>query len=158
MKKWVLALAVLMVIGLGSSAMAAEVDSKTIDFTVDVAPAAKFEIEDNATLTIADGSAQGSITLNGMIETNFPWRARISTTRVAEGDINSWFWYECFIGGSKMFGGNPGAGVTYRRPAGVNDVEITLSVPSNKMKDKPWYDLMAGTYTTSITITIETID
>ncbi|HHT69194.1 MAG TPA: hypothetical protein VJZ70_02330 [Limnochordia bacterium] len=156
MKKWSLVLALLLVIGLSNAGMAAEgASSGKVDFIVNVAPTAKFTLQDTAVLNIDDGTATGKVVVNGTIETNFPWKAQISTTRVAEndgGETNNWFWYECFIGGTRMFGGNPGAGATYKRKQGVNDVQIELSVRPHK--DKAWYELSAGEYKTSLVITV----
>ncbi len=68
MKKWVFVLALLMVAGLGSSALA-QVDSKTVDFIVDVAPWVKFDLQDSVTLAIEEGKAEGFVKIKGTVET-----------------------------------------------------------------------------------------
>ena len=126
--KRVVSLSILLVLVMSAVVLAADLE-KTVDITVNVAPWAKFNIENNHELNIIDGSGRGMVELKGTVETNFPWLARITTTRVAQDpEINNWFWYECYIGGTKMFGGNPGAGVTYKRKQGLNDIAISLAV------------------------------
>ncbi|NLJ74460.1 MAG: hypothetical protein GX331_05645 [Firmicutes bacterium] len=152
--KRVAALSIILVL-IMSAAVLAEDFERTVDITVNVEPWAKFSIEDSHELNIIDGSGTGIVEIKGAVETNFPWLARITTTRVAEDPaINNWFWYECYIGGTKMFGGNPGAGVTFKRKQGLNDIAISLAVRPRD-KNTFWYDLAAGQYKTSLTITVE---
>lgn len=162
MKKFSLVLVLFLVVALGGVTWAFPPEIPPVEFEVEVGPWATVEITNPPLLKIMDGSASGTTSAHATITTNTPWRISIYESRVAEeASINNWFYFEHYLGGTRITGGNPGGGIGGHGvlKAGVHDLRMDLTVKSTHQiagfpRPQEWHTLLAGKYRSTVTLTI----
>ena len=158
MKRFLMVL--LVVFCFTGAAMAAETQ-RVLEFRVHVGDWIVMDMCDPEPLDIYDPNDPKVTSAFGTITSNTPWVLSISTTRVAEDkDINNWFYYRTYIDGKFVNGGNPGYGsVQNPRQPGEYTMSVDFIVESTHSlagfpRPKPWYELKAGDYSSTMTLTL----
>jgi len=156
-----LILSICLVLALGGWAAASE--PYETDFEVYVEPWVVVNMPDSADLlTISNGVAKGEVVVKGTITCNFPVILGFASTRFSETDANAFFKYTLGVYEDEEYetlwssythtaGGSSGKIVGLQ---GVNYVSIRLKVAIPQNPKRNWWDLTAGSYSSTATITI----
>ncbi|NLA58798.1 MAG: hypothetical protein GX855_07880 [Firmicutes bacterium] len=143
------------------SGWAAAFEPHDVDFAVHVEPWVVLNMPNTADLlTISDGIAKGEVDVRGTLICNFPVTLGFASTRFSETDANKFFKYTLGVYEDEEYqtlwsslthtAGGPSNKIAGLQGVNYLSIRLKVAIPSAMN----WYDLTAGSYSSTATITI----
>lgn len=155
-KLLVLSLLLVLILGTGVGALESKGIPHQVDVVVHVEPYAILELGNLLEMTISEGSSEEQVSVSGTLVSNTGFNLKFEFGSFENQAVDRFFRYLLTrkdSNSNKHIGKySPNTQTTININQGLTNLEIGLEY--NVPDEKEWYDLTAGTFKSTVTITI----